>query len=44
MRDALGGLHQARAAERCVSFAEVREIGGVDWYDAEAGRYAGEVE
>ena len=40
MRDALAGLHEGRAAERCVSFAELREIVGVDRYDAEAGRYA----
>ena len=39
MRDALAGLHEGRAAERCVSFAELREIVGVDRYDAEAGRY-----
>jgi 2-methylisocitrate lyase-like PEP mutase family enzyme len=44
MRDALEGLHTGRAAERRVSFAELREIVGFDWYDAEAGRYAADVE
>jgi 2-methylisocitrate lyase-like PEP mutase family enzyme len=39
MRDALEGLHAGRAAERRVSFAELREIVGFDWYQAEAGRY-----
>jgi len=44
MRDALEGLHAGRAAERRVSFTELREIVGFDGYDAEAGRYAGEGE
>lgn len=44
MRNALEALHEGRAAEHCVSFAEVREIVGVDRYDAEAGRYAVEIE
>lgn len=44
MRDALDGLHEGRAAERRVSFAELREIVGFDWYDAESGRYAGDGE
>jgi 2-methylisocitrate lyase-like PEP mutase family enzyme len=39
MRDALEGLHAGREAERRVSFAELREIVGFDWYDAESGRY-----
>ena len=40
MRDALEQLHEGRPAERRVSFPELREIVGFDWYDAEAGRYA----
>ena len=39
MRDALAGLHEGRQAERRVSFAELREIVGFDWYDAESRRY-----
>lgn len=40
MRDALEGLRDGRQAERRVSFAELREIVGFDWYDAESRRYA----
>ncbi len=40
MRDALDQLREGRPAERRVSFPELREIVGFDWYDAEAGRYA----
>ncbi|MBS1107431.1 MAG: bcpA [Deltaproteobacteria bacterium] len=40
MRDALEQLREGRPAERRVSFPELREIVGFDWYDAEAGRYA----
>jgi 2-methylisocitrate lyase-like PEP mutase family enzyme len=40
MRDALEALRDGRQAERRVSFGELREIVGFDWYDAEAGRYA----
>jgi 2-methylisocitrate lyase-like PEP mutase family enzyme len=40
MRDALGELREGRQASRRVSFAELREIVGFDWYDAEASRYA----
>ncbi len=39
MRDALDQLREGRPAERRVSFPELREIVGFDWYDAEAGRY-----
>lgn len=39
MRDALEQLREGRPAERRVSFPELREIVGFDWYDAEAGRY-----
>jgi len=39
MRDALDQLGEGRPAERRVSFPELREIVGFDWYDAEAGRY-----
>jgi 2-methylisocitrate lyase-like PEP mutase family enzyme len=39
MRDALDQLRDGRPAERRVSFPELREIVGFDWYDAEAGRY-----
>lgn len=39
MRDALEQLRDGRPAERRVSFPELREIVGFDWYDAEAGRY-----
>lgn len=42
MRDALEQLRRGEQAERRVSFAELREIVGFDWYDAESGRYAGE--
>jgi 2-methylisocitrate lyase-like PEP mutase family enzyme len=41
MRDALDGLRDGQQAERRVSFAELREIVGFDWYDAESRRYAG---
>jgi len=41
MRDALEGLRNGQQAERRVSFAELREIVGFDWYDAESQRYAG---
>jgi 2-methylisocitrate lyase-like PEP mutase family enzyme len=40
MRDALASLQGGRQAERRVSFAELREIVGFEWYDAEAARYA----
>ena len=40
MRDALDGLRDGQQAERRVSFAELREIVGFDWYDAESRRYA----
>jgi len=40
MRDALDSLRDGRQAERRVSFAELREIVGFDWYDAESRRYA----
>jgi 2-methylisocitrate lyase-like PEP mutase family enzyme len=40
MRDALDALRDGRQAERRVSFGELREIVGFEWYDAEAGRYA----
>ena len=40
MRHALEQLREGRPAERRVSFPELREIVGFDWYDAEAGRYA----
>jgi 2-methylisocitrate lyase-like PEP mutase family enzyme len=40
MRDALERLRDGRQAERRVSFAELREIVGFDWYDAESQRYA----
>jgi len=39
MRDALDQLREGRPAERRVSFPELREIVGFDWYEAEAGRY-----
>ena len=39
MRDALDSLRDGRQAERRVSFAELREIVGFDWYDAESRRY-----
>ncbi len=39
MRDALEQLRDGQPAERRVSFPELREIVGFDWYDAEAGRY-----
>jgi 2-methylisocitrate lyase-like PEP mutase family enzyme len=39
MRDALDQLRAGRPAERRVSFAELRELVGFDWYDAEARRY-----
>jgi 2-methylisocitrate lyase-like PEP mutase family enzyme len=41
MRDALERLREGRDdAGRRVSFAELREIVGFDWYDAESRRYA----
>jgi 2-methylisocitrate lyase-like PEP mutase family enzyme len=40
MREALEGLRNGAQAERRVSFAELREIVGFDWYDAESRRYA----
>jgi 2-methylisocitrate lyase-like PEP mutase family enzyme len=39
MRDTLDQLREGRPAERRVSFPELREIVGFDWYDAEASRY-----
>jgi 2-methylisocitrate lyase-like PEP mutase family enzyme len=39
MRDALDSLRDGRPAERRVSFPELREIVGFDWYDGEASRY-----
>jgi 2-methylisocitrate lyase-like PEP mutase family enzyme len=39
MRDALASLREGRPAERRVSFAELRELVGFEWYDAEAQRY-----
>ncbi len=39
MRDALERLAEGHQAERRVSFAELREIVGFDWYDAESRRY-----
>ena len=39
MRDALEQLRDGAPAERRVSFAELREIVGFDWYDAESRRY-----
>ncbi len=39
MRDALEQLRDGAQAERRVSFAELREIVGFDWYDAESQRY-----
>lgn len=39
MRDALDALQSGRQAERRVSFAELREIVGFDWYEAESRRY-----
>lgn len=39
MRDALESLRGGRSAERRPSFAELREIVGFDWYEAESGRY-----
>ena len=40
MRDALEDLRGGHAAQRRVSFSELREIVGFDWYDEEANRYA----
>jgi 2-methylisocitrate lyase-like PEP mutase family enzyme len=40
MRDALEQLRGGEQAERRLSFAELREIVGFDWYDAESQRYA----
>jgi 2-methylisocitrate lyase-like PEP mutase family enzyme len=42
MRDALASLREGRQAESRVSFPELREIVGFDWYEAEAQRYRGE--
>lgn len=41
MRDTLVSLRDGRPAERRISFSELREIVGFDWYDAESRRYGG---
>jgi 2-methylisocitrate lyase-like PEP mutase family enzyme len=44
MQDALAALHEGRAPERRLSFAELRALVGFDAYDALARRYAPEEE
>lgn len=39
MRDTLVSLQDGKPAERRISFSELREVVGFDWYDAESRRY-----